>query len=245
MKPLKSKPGRQKLNLKGRDKKCPKNIPKPRVSHQDPPTNPIATPSEPAIHPPLTLKQKMFVKEYLIDFNATRAAKAAGYSEKTAHQAGKENIHKPTIKAAISAAIEERSKRIDVTIDRITQELALVAFARMGEFVRIDDSGIVQAIPIEELGVKDSVIRKVKDKRVIRTTKGTENSPDGEQILDATFEFELHDKLKALEMLGKYKGMFIEKQEIDLKQPLEVTVRQFFKTKPTTEGSSDGVQSSS
>jgi len=34
--------------------------------------------------PKLTPKQKRFVEEYLIDLNATRAAKAAGYSEKTA-----------------------------------------------------------------------------------------------------------------------------------------------------------------
>jgi phage terminase small subunit len=32
----------------------------------------------------LTAKQELFVKEYLIDLNATQAAIRAGYSEKTA-----------------------------------------------------------------------------------------------------------------------------------------------------------------
>jgi len=33
-------------------------------------------------------KQKRFCEEYVIDWNATRAAKVAGYSEKTAKEIG-------------------------------------------------------------------------------------------------------------------------------------------------------------
>ena len=36
----------------------------------------------------LTNKQEFFCDEYLVDFNATRAAKVAGYSEKTARSQG-------------------------------------------------------------------------------------------------------------------------------------------------------------
>ncbi len=43
----------------------------------------------------LTQKQKRFIDEYLIDLNAARAARAAGYSEKTAEKIGSENLHKP------------------------------------------------------------------------------------------------------------------------------------------------------
>jgi phage terminase small subunit len=42
----------------------------------------------------LTEKQKLFCKEYIIDFNATRAAKAAGYSEDSAKEIGYENLRK-------------------------------------------------------------------------------------------------------------------------------------------------------
>lgn len=45
----------------------------------------------------LTDKQKMFCKEYCIDWNATRAAIAAGYSENTASEMGYENLNKPQI----------------------------------------------------------------------------------------------------------------------------------------------------
>ena len=40
----------------------------------------------------LSAKQLKFVEEYLIDFNGTRAAKAAGYSEKTAYSIAYENL---------------------------------------------------------------------------------------------------------------------------------------------------------
>ena len=42
----------------------------------------------------LTDKQKRFVEEYLVDLNATEAAKRAGYSEKTAYSIGFENLKK-------------------------------------------------------------------------------------------------------------------------------------------------------
>ena len=62
-----------------------------------------------------------------------------------------------------------------------------------------DESGIVQALPLEGMAEgKSRIVKKVKEKRVIRSTKGTESNPDGDQILDATLEFEMHDKVKCL-----------------------------------------------
>ena len=42
----------------------------------------------------MTTKQARFVEEYLIDFNATQAAIRAGYSAKTAHEIGRQNLRK-------------------------------------------------------------------------------------------------------------------------------------------------------
>ncbi len=52
----------------------------------------------------LTLKQRRFVEEYLKDGNATRAAKAAGYSPKTAKSIATENLSKLAVQAAIREA---------------------------------------------------------------------------------------------------------------------------------------------
>lgn len=54
-------------------------------------------------------KQKRFCEEYLKHFNATKAAKDAGYSEKTAYAIGWENLRKPEIRAYIDKLLEEVS----------------------------------------------------------------------------------------------------------------------------------------
>lgn len=67
----------------------------------------------------LTPKQSRFVSEYLIDLNATQAAIRAGYSERTAHAIGNENLSKPEIVEEIQKASAERSKRTEITQDMV------------------------------------------------------------------------------------------------------------------------------
>lgn len=70
----------------------------------------------------LTSKQELFVKEYLIDLNATKAAMRAGYSEKTAYSIGQENLKKPEIAEAIAEAASERNEKCDVSALWVLQE---------------------------------------------------------------------------------------------------------------------------
>ncbi|MFG1464201.1 terminase small subunit [Xanthobacter sp. DSM 24535] len=59
----------------------------------------------------LTMKQRLFVAEYLRDLNATAAAVRAGYSRRTARQMAAENLTKPDIAQAIAEAMERRCGR--------------------------------------------------------------------------------------------------------------------------------------
>lgn len=67
----------------------------------------------------LNLKQQLFIEEYLVDLNATQAAKRAGYSEKTAYSIGQENLNKPEIQEAVQKAFNERSERTEITQDYV------------------------------------------------------------------------------------------------------------------------------
>ena len=69
----------------------------------------------------LTLKQELFIREYLIDLNATKAAIRAGYSEKTAGAIGFENLKKPEIAVAIQSAAQERIERTSIDADYVMQ----------------------------------------------------------------------------------------------------------------------------
>ena len=182
----------------------------------------------------LNRRQLMFVTEYLVDLDATKAAIRAGYSKRSARQIGAGNMSKAYIRAAVDAEIEERKKRITVTGDMVIAELALIAFAGMKDFVEIDEGGAVRALPLDTLAEgKDRIIRKVREKRVIKSTA------EGDQVLDSTYEFELCDKVKSLELLARHLGLLHDKQEIDVKQPVQITIKKFCsrKTVKDTDGS--------
>ena len=67
----------------------------------------------------LTDKQKMFVKEYLVDLNATQACIRAGYSEDTARQVGSENLSKPYIQEAIQEAMSKRAEAVGIKAEDV------------------------------------------------------------------------------------------------------------------------------
>lgn len=74
----------------------------------------------------LTAKQAAFVKEYLIDLNATQAAIRAGYSAKTAEKIGSENIRKPDIARAIQLAMDARSLKVELTAADVLRDINAV-----------------------------------------------------------------------------------------------------------------------
>lgn len=81
----------------------------------------------------MTPKQEAFVREYLIDLNATQAAIRAGYSEKTAYAIGNENLSKPEIAAALAAAQQTTAKRAEMTVDQHMEDLKRIRDAAFNE----------------------------------------------------------------------------------------------------------------
>ena len=75
----------------------------------------------------LTPKQAAFVTEYLVDKNATQAAKRAGYSEKCAKQQGTENLAKPAIREAIADKLGQVNKKALITAEEVIQGLTDIA----------------------------------------------------------------------------------------------------------------------
>lgn len=59
----------------------------------------------------LTTRQKLFVDHYITCFNASKAAREAGYSLTSANTIGTENMAKPCIRQAIEEKLEEIKSR--------------------------------------------------------------------------------------------------------------------------------------
>ena len=84
-------------------------------------------------------RQNIFVHEYIVDWNATKAAIRAGYSEKTAYQQGSALLKIPEVFQAVYVACEQRSKRAGVTADRVVIALADIAFSTDDDDIKTSD----------------------------------------------------------------------------------------------------------
>lgn len=123
----------------------------------------------------LTIRQKKFCHEYLIDFNGRQAAIRAGYSAKTAEVIAYELLRKPYIKPYIEQKVEEQIGLIKVEQFRTYKRLKEIAFMKSNKLQAVDRQ--LRAIEIlakylEMIGDKVSVkidqqisIREEHDKR--------------------------------------------------------------------------------
>lgn len=85
----------------------------------------------------LTPKMKLFVLEYIIDYNGTQAAIRAGYSEKYAAQQAQKLLADDRINAAIEDAIADCVKRCHITKDMVLLKWWQIANADYNELTQL------------------------------------------------------------------------------------------------------------
>ena len=152
---------------------------------------------------PLSGKQQKFIDEYFAcNFNATRAAINAGYSEKSARSIGYENLTKPDIKAEIDRIFEENTMPAGEILTRLTEH----ARGDLGDF--LDDNGSIDLKKAREQG-RTRLIKKIK--RTVTTY--TDEQGNGKESF--TDEIELHSPQPALQLLGKHRGLFVDRSEVE------------------------------
>lgn len=151
----------------------------------------------------LTPKQAAFVKEYLIDKNATQAAIRAGYSARTADRIGPELLGKTCVEAEVNRNLIKQQERTEVTADRVLRELASIAFADTRKLYREDGS-------IKSPGELDD--------RTASALAGidTEERNDEDGYRAYTRKVKQWDKVKALELLGKHLGLYPTRGSVSL-----------------------------
>jgi phage terminase small subunit len=145
-------------------------------------------------------KERVFVEEYLIDLNGRQAGIRCGYQPGNASNEARRMLDKPAVAAAIDKALAERP---GISRTRIIDELAKVAFANMGDYAKWHKDG-VDLIDSEDLEPEQrTAVAEVKQTRT-----------ETERSTTVTVNFKLHDKIGALEKLGKVLRMFVDRQEI-------------------------------
>ncbi len=140
----------------------------------------------------LSPKQKRFCQEYLIDLNATKAAVRSGYSKKTAKEQGSRLLTNVAVSEFIKSNQDNTAKRLEITAQMVSDELYKVGFANIQDYIK-------KGFTIED-------IQKLKKEHAA----AIESISIEETKFGTKVKFKLHDKISALEKLGKHIGYFKE-----------------------------------
>lgn len=155
----------------------------------------------------LTDREEAFCREYVIDWNKTRAAKDVGYSKNTAKSIGYENLTKPHIQARIQELLKEKVMDRDEVLARLADH----ARATHYPFIRIDADGFIYFDFSDDEAKKHlHLIKKIKTKRnrQIFGKGDLAQEWEGEWV-----EVELHDPQRALELIGKHHNLFVDRDK--------------------------------
>lgn len=142
----------------------------------------------------LTEQQAKFARAYVRLGVAEQAALEAGYAPDTARKQASRILEMPQVKAEVERLQALATERAVVSAAEVLQELALVGFADLSEFVEWGPDGV---------RIKDSeAIDPVRRRAIVEVSE----SKFGVKI-------KLADKIAALDRLGKHLGLFVDKVE--------------------------------
>jgi phage terminase small subunit len=145
-----------------------------------------------------TPKQHLYIEAYLIHKNATKAAIAAGFSERSANNQGARLMANDAIRAEIEARLSSTFDRYAVTSDRIIRELAKIAFANIGDFITVEEGGGA----IVDFGTATR-----EQMASLKSIEIDERSIDGAAAGVRRIKISLSDKRQALMDLAKLRRM--------------------------------------
>ena len=125
-------------------------------------------------------------------------------------------LGKPNIKAKIKKLTEEHLTTLNYNANSVLKELSKNAFSDVRDFVRWNKEEGVIIKDSEELGEFASCIKEIDiDAREITV----DGEPSG--VKDYKIKCKLHDKTKALELLGKNLMLFADKIKLETDETTE------------------------
>lgn len=156
----------------------------------------------------LTAKQANFADEYLVDFNAVRAYRAAYPGCKSDNTAGVEGhrlLKNPKIADYIQKRMQDRQVRTEITQDRVLREYAKLGFFDPRKLFNADGS------PREIADLDDDTAAAIAGLDVLEVYEGT----GADRVFTGYIKkYKIANKIGALDSMAKHLGLFIDRQEI-------------------------------
>ena len=152
-------------------------------------------------------RHEIFALEYVKDLNGKRAAIAAGYAKNSAKVTASRLLTNANVQALLAKLTKKHADKLDLSTEKVLPELSSMGFSNMLDYMKVTEGGDAyvdlssltqeQAVAIQEITVDEYTEGRGKDARKIKRTK-----------------FKLADKIRALELLGKYLKLFTERVEV-------------------------------
>lgn len=177
----------------------------------------------------ISIKQKVFISEYVRDFNATQAAIRAGYSADTAYSQGQRLLKHVEIAEAIQARVDE----IAMSAAEITIKLTEQARGDLGVFFKIVEEWTYYPLPtydvidVKEVDILDEDGEPTGEKKPSYWVRHI--AIDMDKVIDPRYSHLLaefsdspkdgisikpYSKQTALQTLAKIRGMMVNKTEL-------------------------------
>ena len=149
----------------------------------------------------LTIKQAFFCEYYLQTYNGTKAARLAGYAHPVVE--GSRLLGNANIRKYLDKRFAERTMTANEVLDRLTN----IARADIGDYLKVANDKASDAKVAHEgkilPGIYIDLEQAIKDGNTSRIKSFKRSIKDGTVI-------ELHDPMKALELIGKHNRLFAD-----------------------------------
>lgn len=145
----------------------------------------------------LTDKQVMFVRQYLVDQNATQAAIRSGYSAKTAASQGERLLRNAEVRAAVEVGLADLAAQVGFTAEMVLRERARIAFFDPRKL--LDEEGNLK--PMQDLD--DDTAAAIAGLDVVQMSGGEATLG----VVSLVKKYKLAAKDTSLAALEKYLGL--------------------------------------
>lgn len=168
----------------------------------------------------LTEKQRLFVAEYLTDFNATRAAMSAGYSKNTAMEQGSRLLRNVKVQAEIKQQTEVLFDSIGLTQQRILMDYMKIAGADVSNYLTFGQREVPVMTMYGPLKDEDgNVVMKTVNYVDFKESSEVDTSLISEVKLGKDgASIKLYDKMKAMDILARYEKIIMGGININVQQ---------------------------
>jgi len=155
----------------------------------------------------LTEKEKNFCHEYVVDWNGSRAAREAGYSEKTAKEIAHATLTKVHIKQYIEFIKNDYEMLCGISKTKQIKELYKIAYCSVrhihNDWIELSEWEDLKKNNPDVLDAVESIDTKTENRY-----KNIEGEKEKVLVSVEYVKVKLHSKTTALDMINKMQGYY-------------------------------------